>query len=159
MSEHILHKKVWINRPLDEVFDFFSRAGNLERITPPLLNFRILTPEPIEMRPGTLIDYALRVRGLPMRWRTKITVWNPPYEFADVQLKGPYKLWHHTHTFREVDGGTEMTDVVRYELPLGPLGDLVHNLIVRRDVESIFNFRTQQMGALLGSTRPLPDPQ
>mgnify|MGYP003347335723 FL=1 len=132
----------------EEVFEFFSAARNLEQITPPLLKFEVLTPEPIPMGEGTLIDYRLRVHGLPLRWRTKITRWNPPYQFADIQLKGPYKLWDHTHTFLEENGGTRMIDEVVYELPFGPLGDIVHALSVRRDVEEIFRYRNSVIGTL-----------
>ena len=100
------------------------------------------------MGEGTLIDYKLKVHGLPMKWRTKITRWNPPYQFADIQLKGPYKVWDHTHTFLEEDGGTRMIDEVIYELPFGPLGDIVHALMVRSDVEEIFRYRNSVIGAL-----------
>jgi ligand-binding SRPBCC domain-containing protein len=141
MSIHICHRELWIPRPRPEVFDFFSEARNLERITPPWLNFRVLTPGSILMGEGTLIRYKLRIRGLPARWLTEITRWDPPYEFADIQRSGPYKMWDHTHTFEEENGGTRMTDEVRYELPLGPLGDLIHSLLVRRDVETIFDYR------------------
>ena len=150
MSIHRLKRQVWIPRHREVVFDFFSQASNLERITPPLLRFHILTPEPVAMHPGALIDYSLRVHGLPLRWRTEITVWDPPYQFADVQIKGPYKMWHHTHTFEETQGGTLMTDEVHYALPFGPLGDAVHKLLVRKDVESIFDYRTQQMETIFG---------
>jgi ligand-binding SRPBCC domain-containing protein len=138
-----------IPKPRPEVFDFFSRASNLERITPPFLRFRIKTPEPIEMRRGALIDYNLRIHGVPALWRTLIAEWEPPYQFVDMQLKGPYKLWHHTHTFSEENGGTRMVDEVRYEVPLGPLGDIVHRFFVRKDVENIFRFRNSQIASLL----------
>jgi ligand-binding SRPBCC domain-containing protein len=98
--------EIWLPRARDEVFAFFADAGNLERLTPPLLSFSILTPRPIAMRPGTLIDYRLKVRGIPIRWRSEITVWEPPVRFVDEQRKGPYRLWHHTHEFAEQDGGT-----------------------------------------------------
>jgi len=96
------------------VFPFFAEARNLETLTPPWLKFEVLTPAPIVMRPGTLIDYRIRVHGLPIRWRTEITAWDPPHRFVDVQLHGPYTLWHHTHTFEERDGGTLCLDHVRY---------------------------------------------
>jgi ligand-binding SRPBCC domain-containing protein len=131
------------------VFDFFSRASNLERITPPFLRFRIKTPEPIEMRKGAIIDYNLRIHGVPALWRTEIAEWDPPHQFVDLQLKGPYKLWHHTHTFTEEQGGTRMVDEVRYEVPLGPLGDIVEALFVRKDVTNIFRFRNSQISTLL----------
>jgi len=148
MSKHTIRREIWLPHSREEVFEFFSAARNLEQITPPLLKFEVLTPEPIPMGEGTLIDYRLRVHGLPLRWRTKITRWNPPYQFADIQLKGPYKLWDHTHTFQEEDGGTRMIDEVVYELPFGPLGDIVHALSVRRDVEEIFRYRNSVIGTL-----------
>ncbi|MFM2125463.1 MAG: hypothetical protein RL328_1914 [Acidobacteriota bacterium] len=148
MSKHTIRREIWLPHSREEVFEFFSAARNLEQITPPLLKFEVLTPEPIPMGEGTLIDYRLRVHGLPLRWRTKITRWNPPYQFADIQLKGPYKLWDHTHTFLEENGGTRMIDEVVYELPFGPLGDLVHALSVRRDVEEIFRYRNSVIGSL-----------
>jgi ligand-binding SRPBCC domain-containing protein len=148
MSKHNIRREIWLPHSREEVFEFFSAARNLEQITPPLLKFEVLTPEPIPMGEGTLIDYRLRVHGLPLRWRTKITRWNPPYQFADIQLKGPYKLWDHTHTFLEENGGTRMIDEVVYELPFGPLGDLVHALSVRRDVEEIFRYRNSIIGSL-----------
>lgn len=148
MSQHSIRREIWLPRPRAEVFDFFCRAGNLERLTPPFLNFHVVTPEPIEMREGALIAYRLRVRGLPVRWLTRITRWNPPFEFADIQLKGPYALWDHTHTFIEENGGTRMVDTVNYELPLGILGDVAHALMVRRDVESIFAYRNTVIAKL-----------
>jgi len=140
-----LKREVWIPRTLPEVFAFFSKATNLETLTPEWLKFRVVTPEPIAMRAGALIEYRLKVRGLPIGWRTEILEWNPPYSFVDLQLKGPYKLWHHTHTFVEKDGGTLMTDVVKYDLPFGPLGRIVHWLQVKRDVQSIFDYRSRRI--------------
>lgn len=129
-----------IPRPLDETFAFFAEAGNLQRITPPWLDFRILTPLPIAMREGARIDYRIRLRGVPLRWRTAITTWAPPYRFVDEQIRGPYRLWRHTHTFRAVEGGTEVTDTVDYRVPGGPL---VEALFVRRELERIFSHRQQ----------------
>jgi len=144
-----LHRELWVPLPLHEVFDFFSCPENLERITPPWMRFRILTPRPIAMKPGATIAYALRVRGIPMRWLTEIEQWNPPYEFVDVQAKGPYKLWRHTHRFSASRGGTLIEDRVEYALPFGPLGRLAHWLQVARDLQQIFDFRTQQVQSLL----------
>ena len=124
-----------------DVFPFFADARNLEAITPPLLRFSVVTPEPIEMGVGTLIQYRLRLHGVPVRWLTSIQVWDPPHRFVDVQVRGPYALWHHTHTFEPHDGGTVMRDVVRYAIGFGPLGTLAHRAFVRRDVEAIFAFR------------------
>ena len=146
---HHLHREAWVPQPIGEVFDFFSRAENLERITPSWLSFRMLTPSPVEMRAGTLLDYKLRVHGLPVRWRTRIESWYPPHSFIDVQERGPYRLWRHTHRFVEARGGTTVLDDVDYALPFGILGDIVERLIVSRDVRSIFDYRAQQIGWLL----------
>lgn len=150
MTIHELRRELWIPRPLPAVFDFFSRPENLERITPPWLRLRILDPAPIEMRQGAAIAYALRVRGIPLRWLTKIERWNPPFEFVDVQAKGPYRVWRHQHLFAEVEGGTSIADIVQYALPLGPLGRLVNRLLVSRDLAKIFDYRAQRVQALLG---------
>ncbi len=124
------------------MFAFFGDALNLESITPPWLGFRVVTPRPIAMGPGTLIEYRLKLHGMPVRWRTRIAVWEPPHRFEDVQLSGPYRLWHHTHEFELApDGGTTMRDTVRYALPLGPLGTAAHRLFVERDLRRIFAFR------------------
>jgi ligand-binding SRPBCC domain-containing protein len=144
-----LRCELWVPNPLSEVFEFFSRAENLERITPPWMQFKILTPLPMTMKQGATIAYALRVRGIPMRWLTEIERWNPPFEFVDVQAKGPYKLWRHTHRFSEVRGGTLIEDVVEYALPFGWIGRVVHRLQVRRDLAQIFDYRTQRVQALL----------
>jgi len=140
---HTLRRDQMVPRPLHEVFEFFSDAGNLQEITPAYLDFRILTPRPIEIKRGTLLDYRLKWHGLPIRWQTRILEWNPPYGFVDLQLKGPYKLWRHTHSFEAVEGGTHMLDIVNYELPFGPLGAVAHAIKVRRDVEGIFDYRQE----------------
>src|SRR5689334_13428786 len=131
VTPYVLQREQWIPRPLEEVFAFFADAGNLEAITPAWLGFRILTPRPIVMRPGAHIRYQLGWHGIPLRWLTEIETWEPPHEFVDVQLQGPYRLWHHTHRFEAADGGTVMRDVVRYALPLGLLGRFAHALLVR----------------------------
>lgn len=138
-----LERELFIPRPRAEVFPFFADAANLERITPPFLRFRILTPPPIAMHAGTLIDYELRLYGLKFRWRTRIEAFEPPHYFVDVQLRGPYKLWHHRHDFEEVPGGTLMRDRVDYDLPFGPLGALARAFFVRRSVEQIFAYRNK----------------
>ena len=149
MAEHTLTRSSTIGRPLREVFDFFADAGNLERITPPELNFHIITPQPIDIEKGTLIDYSLKLRGLPMKWRTEISVWDPPFEFVDQQLSGPYKQWIHRHRFTELEKGkTLIEDEVRYRLPLEPLGDVVH-FIVRRELNYIFDHRQKTVAELL----------
>jgi ligand-binding SRPBCC domain-containing protein len=139
---HVLVREQSLTRPPEASFPFFGDALNLEAITPPWLGFRVTTPEPIEMAPGTLIEYRLKLHGMPIRWRTTIAVWDPPRRFVDVQLSGPYRIWHHTHDFSPTPGGgTLMRDTVRYALPLGPLGEIAHRLLVRRDLERIFDFR------------------
>ncbi|MET0411338.1 MAG: SRPBCC family protein [Polyangiaceae bacterium] len=143
MTTHLLERVQRIPRPRSQVFAFFADAGNLERITPGFLNFRILTPQPIEMKAGALIDYQLSLYGVPLSWRTRIETFDPEDSFSDVQLSGPYRSWHHRHEFKDDAGGTEMRDVVRYELPLGPLGSLARVLFVRRSLERIFDHRRQ----------------
>ncbi len=138
---YVLEREQRVERPLDRVFAFYGEARNLEAITPPWLGFEVTTPEVI-MRPGARIDYRLRLHGIPLRWRTRIEAWEPPRRFVDVQTRGPYALWHHTHEFEPVgEGATTIRDRVRYSLPLGPLGELANALLVRRDLERIFDHR------------------
>jgi hypothetical protein len=141
---------LWLPRPLTEVFNFFADATNLQSITPEWLNFEILTPQPLVIRQGTLIDYRLKVRGFPIRWRTEITSWEPPLRFVDRQLRGPYRVWDHEHTFRERDGGTEVRDRVRYA---APLAWLTHPLFVNRDVQAIFVYRQERLRQFFGTPR------
>ncbi len=148
-----LEKVTFVPRRRDEVFAFFSEAHNLERITPPFLKFHILTPGPIPMRAGTLIEYELTLHGVRMRWKTLIEEFVEGEYFVDLQLKGPYKVWRHRHTFEEVEGGTRMTDRVDYELPFGVLGRMVHWLFVRRQVEGIFEYRNEVIGKEFGGVR------
>ncbi len=150
MKEFMLQTDLWLPRPRDEVFPFFAEARNLETLTPPWVQFEVLTPGHIEMRRGTMIDYRIRVHGVPVRWRTEIAEWQPPHRFVDVQLRGPYTLWHHTHTFEERDGGTLCADRVRYR-PRG--GALMNWLFVRRDVERIFQYRQLRMKEIFGDER------
>lgn len=142
MREREFKSELWLPRPRDEVFAFFADARNLDAITPGWVQFRMLTGAPITMEPGTLIDYQLRIRGVRVRWRTKITVWEPPHRFVDEQIRGPYRRWVHEHVFEERDGGTLVRDRVRYAVPF----DLfVHRLLVRPDVERIFAYRSEKL--------------
>ena len=147
MRLYYLEREQWLPRPIDEVFLFFSRPENLQAITPPWLDFRMVeTPDNLQR--CALIRYRLRWRWIPIRWKTEITVWDPPHRFVDRQLSGPYLLWNHEHSFVEREGGTFMRDFVTYALPFGSLGGIVRALLVKRDVESIFDFRTETMRRL-----------
>jgi ligand-binding SRPBCC domain-containing protein len=152
VNVHTLRREQRLAHPIDEVFVFFADARNLEAITPPLLRFRVMDAgaDALAMGPGALIRYRLRVRRVPVGWLTVIRAWEPPLRFVDEQLRGPYALWHHTHTFAALDDGTTlMRDVVRYALPCGPLGELAWRLFVRRDVEAIFDYRARRIVELL----------
>ena len=150
MRVHVLEREQRITAPPEDVFPFFEDAYNLEAITPPFLGFQVVTPRPIGMRAGALIEYRLRLHGVPVRWRTRIERFDPPHVFVDAQLSGPYRLWHHTHVFEpDGRGGTMMRDRVRYALPLGPLGGLAHMLFVRRDLRRIFDFRQRAVARAL----------
>jgi ligand-binding SRPBCC domain-containing protein len=150
---HTLRREQRLPGSPDEVFAFFGDARNLEAITPPLLRIRVMNPDAIVMAPGALIRYRLRVHRVPVGWLTAIRAWDPPHEFVDEQLRGPYALWHHTHTFEPLaaadGGGTLMRDEVRYVLPLGPLGELARRLFVARDLEAIFDYRAQRIRELV----------
>ena len=152
MAQHVLTRSIELDLPRDDVFAFFSDASNLERITPPELGFRIVTAQPIKLEKGALIDYNLSLHGIPMSWRTEITLWDPPHEFVDTQLRGPYSQWTHRHTFTELaPDRTLIEDEVRYRLPLEPLGDLAH-FIVRGQLERIFDFRQTAVAEVLLKT-------
>lgn len=139
---YLLERRQTVSRPRREVFAFFADAANLERLTPGSMHFRILTPPPIDMRPGAIIDYRIALFGLPLKWRTLIEVFEPETRFVDLQTSGPYAYWRHTHTFEDApSGGTTITDQVEYQLPLGPLGRAVHALFVRGQLRRIFDFR------------------
>lgn len=149
MAEYILTRSLTLDLPRAEVFDFFADAANLERITPPELSFHIVTPQPLEIKQGTLIDYKLKLRGLPVKWRTEISVWNPPHSFTDRQISGPYKQWIHRHTFTALSPTrTLIEDEVKYRLPLEPLGDLAH-LLIRRELDHIFDYRQKAVAEIL----------
>ena len=149
---HTLRREQRLAQSPEEVFDFFGDAGNLEAITPASLSFRIVTPRPIAMGAGTLIEYRLRMRGLPLMWLTRIEEWSPARRFVDVQLAGPYALWHHTHEFEPLGDGTLMRDTVRYALPFWPLGELADAAFVRRELAGIFDYRHAEVARRFGST-------
>ena len=144
----VLTTRQFVNRTREEVFAFFSDASQLGRITPPFLKFKIETPLPIELKKGALIDYSLTLRFLPIRWRTEISAWDAPNRFVDRQLKGPYKLWHHEHTFEAVENGTMVHDRVHYVVPGGAI---VHRLLVKKDLIRIFEYRRSQIEAILNN--------
>jgi len=149
---HVLEGSQEIPLPIAETFAFYGDAHNLEQITPPWLGFEVTTPRPIEMGVGTLIEYRLKLHRVPVRWRTRIELWEPPHRFVDVQVRGPYSLWEHTHTFEEEGPeATMIRDRVRYSIPLGPLGDLADRLLVRRDLERIFDYRRDAVARELGT--------
>ncbi len=144
-----LETSLWLPQPVDRVFSFFADAANLERLTPPWLRFKILTPLPIEMAVGTRIDYRLRYRGVPLRWRTEFLAWEPPHRFVDSQIKGPYRRWVHEHVFLERDGGTLVVEQVEYALPGGAL---TNALLIGRDLDRIFAYREQRLLEIFGGT-------
>jgi ligand-binding SRPBCC domain-containing protein len=150
MTVHVLERSQVIHRPVDEVFPFFARAANLEKITPPWLRFEMVGPEPAQMRTGTRLEYLLHIHGVPLRWISRIDAWEPGRGFVDRQLRGPYALWEHTHEVEPHPDGTLSRDRVRYALPLGPLGEIAHRLLVRRDLERIFEYRREAVTRLLG---------
>jgi hypothetical protein len=149
MSRHVLTREILIPRPRGEVFAFFADAANLEKLTPRFLNFRILTPQPIAMHTGALIDYRIALFGVPMKWRTRIEAWSPEREFVDTQISGPYRYWHHTHTLEDAPGGqTKMRDRVVYEVPFGPFGSIARALFVRGTLETIFDYRSREIAKI-----------
>lgn len=152
-GQHEMFNEQWVDRTPDEVFPYFCSEKNLEELTPTFLNFRVIGKSTAEIQEGTLIDYRLSLHGVPMKWRTRIEEWKPGRAFVDVQLKGPYRKWHHTHEFVPFAGGTLMRDRVLYKLPLGWFGDTAASWKVTGQVGEIFAFRRKKIGELFGSSR------
>lgn len=150
MKTYFFKQEIHIPQPLETVFQFFSNAENLNRLTPPHLDFKILTRLPIIMTKGTLIDYQLKIYHFPVKWKTEITVWEPSYRFIDSQIKGPYKKWIHEHKFETVGDNTKMTDTVEYAIPGGIFSPAINNVFVRRDIQKIFDFREEQLLKIFG---------
>jgi ligand-binding SRPBCC domain-containing protein len=152
--QHVLRTAMSLPLPLEQVFAFFADAANLQRITPPGLDFHIVTPQPIHIEQGTLIEYRLRLAGFRFGWLTRIAVWDPPHSFIDEQLRGPYRQWVHTHRFRESEGETQIEDEVEYRLPLFPFGEVTYPL-VRLQLRKIFDYRQRAVREiLLGGQAP-----
>lgn len=141
MKIHIFKREQFVGRPIEEVFAFFNRPENLAKITPESLGFKILTPLPLKMKEGAIIDYTVSPLLFDMHWRTYISDYDPPYSFVDEQLEGPYKFWHHTHSFESVEAGTIVRDEVRYALPFGIFGELAHIFFAKRQLKKIFDYR------------------
>jgi ligand-binding SRPBCC domain-containing protein len=158
VSSFVLRRIQVIPADIDTVFPFFESPRNLEEITPPWLRFEVVHTTDERMALGTEIEYRLRWQGLPMRWRSRISEYEPGVSFADEMLQGPYRRWYHRHLFRPVDGGIEMEDIVEYELPLGPFGRAAHALVVRRQLERIFDYRrfavSERFGTAVESSLP-----
>lgn len=146
MTVRSFERMTRIEQPREQVFEFFSNAANLNKLTPSWLQFETQTPQPITMSRGASIEYRLRLYGLPIKWLTEITEWQPPHRFVDVQKNGPYKLWVHEHLFEEQEGSTLMVDSVKYAVPGGLFEPLIHRLFVQRDVSRIFDYRAQRLG-------------
>jgi ligand-binding SRPBCC domain-containing protein len=145
MKIFTFRSELWLPQPLSKVFPFFAAAEHLERLTPPFLNFRILTPQPIVISLATRMQYKLKLHGIPVRWESEITGWNPPHFFSDDQVHGPYRQWHHEHTFEERDDGTLVQDKVEYAVPGG---SLINRLFVAPDLRRIFDYRTATLKKL-----------
>ena len=149
MKVYSLKRKQFIKLPIEKVFDFFSKPENLEKITPSSLSFKIITPIPIDMSKGALIDYTIKLFFYPVHWRTIISDYNPPYSFIDQQIKGPYKFWHHSHKFKEVNDGVEIIDNVKYSVPFGVVGRLAHKIWIRNELNKIFDYRMKIINDLI----------
>ena len=153
MKTYWLRKNIWLPQPRAKVFEFFANPGNLDRLTPAWLSFAILTPSSNQIKQGALLDYKLRIRGIPIRWQSEIAVWEPPHRFVDRQTKGPYSLWVHEHTFDEYDNGTRVGDVVEYAVPGGILAQ---KFLVAPDLERIFAYRHRVLEELFNPKKLTP---
>jgi ligand-binding SRPBCC domain-containing protein len=153
MKTYTFETEQWLPRPRGEVFAFFADARNLERLTPRWLRFELLTSGPLTLGIGAVIDYRLRLHGIPIAWQSEITVWEPPARFVDVQRRGPYRRWTHEHAFVERDGGTVVRDLVEYA---SPGGDLIQRLLVAPDLEKIFAYRQERLREIFGEDRAHP---
>jgi hypothetical protein len=148
MADHILQSRVWLAKPRPEVFAFFAEPANLARLTPPALHLRLLTPD-VVMATGAVLEYRLSWLGLPLRWRAFVREFDPPHRFVDVQVRGPCARWEHRHRFLEEGGGTWVEDRITYRLPLGPLGSVAYALLVRRQIDAMWNYRRARLGEVL----------
>jgi ligand-binding SRPBCC domain-containing protein len=160
---HLLERSQRVPLSVEDAFAFYGNADNLQQITPPWLRFRILDPRPRALSAGARLQYSLVLHRFPIRWITEIDIWEPPHRFVDFQVRGPYRIWEHTHVFEPVERGTRLIDRVRYAIPYGPLGMLAHVAFVRRDLRRIFDYRRDAVAALLGDgaatlSRPCPPP-
>ncbi len=156
MKPHELYYETKLYRPLSEIFDFFSKAENLNEVTPSNLSFLFLTPLPIDMHVGTLIDYRIKLMGIPFFWRTMITSWEPPYRFVDQQIRGPYVLWHHEHTFEQKEGYVLMVDHVHYLSPGGIFEPFIDKVFVSKQLEGVWQYRAKVFDKLFGEkTKPV----
>lgn len=150
MHIYTLHSEMLTERSIEETFEVFKNPYNLAKITPPWLNFRVVS-DGVQMRKGMEIEYQIRWMGLPMHWKSLISEYEPPFLFVDEQLKGPYSVWKHTHTFKPTTAGTRVDDRVEYALPLGILGSIAHAVMVKRQLKAIFDFRQEALSDLLGA--------
>ena len=150
MRTHLLERSQQVEIPAEEAFAYYGDTLNLEPMTPPWLHFHVTNEGPVTMQAGALLTYRLKLHGVPVNWTTRIESWDPPAGFVDTQLEGPYKLWEHTHVFEpDGNGGTVITDQVRYAIPYGPFGWIAHKLFVRRDLERIFDYRAEAFARLV----------
>ncbi|UCC44626.1 MAG: SRPBCC family protein [Candidatus Zixiibacteriota bacterium] len=154
MKTYIFKRQQAIARPIHEVFRLFEKPENLEKLTPGFVGFIMLTPLPVSMRAGTVLDYTIRLLGIPVRWTSLIAEYEPPHRFVDVALRGPYSFWYHTHAFEQQGNGTIMTDEIHYALPLGPIGRLAKILWVNRQLNNIFDYRARAIRVLLEGSDP-----